>query len=70
MIRKLLLSSIATTTLITIPAVAQNDQQSIEEIQITSNSRRSQGLADINAAVSVLGQAELDLIGLTHYQRS
>jgi hypothetical protein len=70
MIRKLLLSSIATTTLITIPAVAQNDQQSIEEIQITSNSRRSQGLADINAAVSVLGQAELDLIGLTHYQEA
>ena len=71
MIRKLLLCSIAaTTTLITIPALAQNAQQTIEEIQVTSNSRRAQGLADINAAVSVLGQAELDLIGLTHYQEA
>lgn len=71
MIRKLLLGSIAATTAITaMPSLAQNDQQSIEEIQVISNSRRAEGLADINAAVSVIGQQELDLIGMTHYQEA
>lgn len=42
----------------------------IEEIEVTSNARRSEGLTDINAAVSVLGEQELDLIRLTHYQEA
>ena len=68
MIRKLLLGSIAAIT--TMPALAQSGQQSIEEILVTSNSRRAQGLGDINAAVAVIGQQELDLIDLTHYQEA
>jgi len=42
----------------------------IEEIEVISNARRSQGLTDINAAVSVLGEQELDLIRHTHYQEA
>ena len=42
----------------------------IEEIEVISNARRSQGLTDINAAVSVLGEQELDLIRLNHYQEA
>ena len=71
MIRKLLVSSIATaTTIFTVPAwtQGQSGQQALEEIEIISTSRRSEGLADINAAVSVIGQDELDLVAHTHYQ--
>lgn len=71
MIRKLLVSSIAAATAIAaLPAMAQNGQQAIEEIQVTSNSRRAEGLADLNAAVSVIGQEELNLVDLTHYQEA
>ena len=71
MIRKLLVTSIAAaTTLAAVPALAQNGQQSIEEIQVTSTLRKSAGLADVNAAVSVLGEQELDLIKLTHLQEA
>lgn len=44
--------------------------QSIQEIQVVSASRRSEGLGDVNAAVSVIGQQELDLISLTHFQEA
>ena len=71
MIRKLLVTSIAATTaMAAFPALAQVGQQAIEEIEVTSTSRRSEGLADVNAAVSVLGKEELDLIGHTHYQEA
>ena len=69
MIRKLLVSGIALSTAMTaFPVLAQTSREAIQEIQVTSNSRRSEGLADINAAVSVIGQQELDLVSHTHYQ--
>lgn len=71
MIRKLLVTSIAAATALTaMPALAQVGQQAIEEIQVTSTLRKSTGLADINAAVSVLGEQELSLINHTHLQES
>ncbi|MBT5718763.1 MAG: TonB-dependent receptor, partial [Gammaproteobacteria bacterium] len=72
MIRKLLVSSIATATALAAApaALAQNGLQAIEEIQVTSTLRKSAGLADVNAAVSVLGEQELDLINHTHLQES
>ena len=71
MIRKLLFTGIAAATAFSaIPVLAQNGQQAIEEIQVTSNTRKSEGLADVNAAVSVLGEQELGLIGHTHYQEA
>ena len=71
MIRKLLVTSIATATaLAAVPTLAQNGQQAIEEIQVTSTLRKSAGLADVNAAVSVIGEQELDLIKLTHLQEA
>lgn len=71
MLRKLLAASIAAATVLTaIPVLAQVGQQAIEEIEVISNARRSQGLADINAAVSVLGQQELNLIGHSHFQQA
>ena len=71
MIRKLLVTSIAAATaLAAVPTLAQNGQQAIEEIQVTSTLRKSAGLADVNAAVSVIGEQELDLIKLTHLQEA
>ncbi len=66
---KTLVTSIALATAMTaFPALAQSGRSAIQEIQVISNSRRSEGLADINASVSVLGQRELDLVSHTHYQ--
>ncbi len=45
-------------------------EASIEEIQVISTSRRSEGLSDVNAAVSVIGQEELSLLRLEHYQEA
>ncbi len=71
MIRKLLFTAIAFSTAATaVPALAQSGRDAIQEIKVTSNSRRSEGLSDINAAVSVLGQQDLDLIAHTHYQEA
>jgi iron complex outermembrane receptor protein len=72
MIRKLLFTGIvaATTALTAAPVAAQSGQQAIEEIQVISTSRRSEGLGDVNAAVSVIGQDELELIGHAHYQEA
>ncbi len=73
MIRKLLVSSIAVSTAVAaLPTMAQSiaGSEVINEIEVVSTSRRSEGLADINAAVSVLGSRELNLIALTHYQEA
>ena len=73
MIRKLLVTSIAmATAMAALPAAAQTNsgQAAIEEIEVTSTNRRSVGLADVNAAVSVIGEDELDLINHTHYQEA
>lgn len=69
MIRKLLFTAIAVASATAaVPALAQSGREAIQEIQVISNSRRSEGLADINASVSVLGQQELDLVAHTHFQ--
>ncbi|MGI9250565.1 MAG: TonB-dependent receptor [Pseudohongiellaceae bacterium] len=52
------------------PALAQSGQEAVEEIVVISASRRSEGLADVNAAVSVLSQDELELVKHTHYQQA
>ena len=73
MMRKLLVSSIATATaMIAAPAIGQSQSgiQAIEEIEVFSTNRRTEGLADVNAAVSVIGEEELDLIAHTHYQEA
>lgn len=55
-----------------VPAHAQPPAgtQGIQEIQVVSASRRSEGLGDVNAAVSVIGRQELDLVSLTHFQEA
>ncbi len=71
MIRKTLVTGIAAATALSaVPALAQNGQQAIEEIQVISTMRKSEGLADVNAAVSVLTEQELELIGHTHLQEA
>ncbi len=45
-------------------------EQIVEEIQVISTSRRSEGLSDVNAAVSVIGEEELSLLRLMHYQEA
>jgi iron complex outermembrane receptor protein len=72
MIRKLLVSSIATGVAMTAyPALAQTaGTQVIEEIEVISTTRRSEGLAGLNAAVSVIGQEELNLVQPFHYQQA
>ncbi|MFK7864327.1 MAG: TonB-dependent receptor [Pseudohongiellaceae bacterium] len=47
-----------------------NGSDAIQEIQVSSTIRRSVGLADVNAAVSVLSQDELNLIKSSHYQEA
>ena len=64
-----LLSAIVATSIST-SALAQNGLQTIEEITVTYNSRQSEGLAEINAAVSVLTQDELSGIAHTHAQEA
>lgn len=69
MIHKALVTGVALGSAITaVPVLAQSGQQAIEEIQVISNSRRSEGLADINSSVSVIGQQDLSLVSHTHYQ--
>ncbi len=71
MLRKLLFTSIAAATAIpSIPALAQTGQERIEEIQVVSTSRRSEGLADVNASVAVLAEDELDLVSHSHLQEA
>lgn len=73
MIRKLLVTSIATATaMAAAPTLGQSQagQQAIQEIEVFSTSRRSEGLTDVNAAVTVISEEELDLIAHTHYQEA
>ena len=71
MLRTLLYTGITTgLTLLANTALAQQSADGIEEITVTSNSRKSEGLADINAAVSVIGEEELRSIGHTHLQET
>ena len=73
MIRKILISTkIAAIVLALTPAIgnSQSGQQAIEEIEVFANSRRSEGLTSVNAAVSVLDEEELGLILHTHYQEA
>ncbi len=73
MIRKLLVSSIAASTaMAALPAFAQSTAGTdvINKIEVISTTRRSEGLAGINAAVSVLDSRELSVIALTHYQEA
>ena len=71
MTRKLLAAGIAlASTTVSFPILAQNGAQAIEEIQVISTSRRSEGLGEVNAAVSVIGQEELQLIRHSHYQEA
>ena len=73
MIRKILISTkIAAIVLALTPAIgnSQSGQQAIEEIEVFANSRRSEGLTNVNAAVSVLDEEELGLILHTHYQEA
>ncbi|MEQ8315447.1 MAG: TonB-dependent receptor [Gammaproteobacteria bacterium] len=72
MIRKLLVSGIATGVAMTAyPALSQTaGTQVIEEIEVISTTRRSEGLAGLNAAVSVIGQEELNLVQPFHYQQA
>ena len=73
MIRKIVASSIAAvTTLGAMPVLAQSTAgiEAIEEIEVISRSRRSEGLADLNAAVSVIGAEELSRVAQMHYQQA
>lgn len=67
--RRMLFTAIAWAAgTFSVDAMAQ--EQTIQEIEVISNSRRSEGLSDVNAAVSVIGQEELALLRLTHYQEA
>ena len=73
MLRKMLVFGITSTVVLAeLPALAQQQsgQQAIEEIEIFANNRRAEGLTDVNAAVSVINEEELDLIGHSHYQEA
>lgn len=67
--RKMLFTAIACAAgSFSIETLAQ--EQTIEEIQVISTSRRAEGLAEVNAAVSVIGEEELSLLRMTHYQEA
>ena len=71
MLRKSLVLVIASTVALTeLPALAQQEsgQQAVEEIEVFANNRRTEGLTNVNAAVSVISEEELDLIAHSHYQ--
>lgn len=71
MLRKLLVSAVATASAVgAASSFAQAGSDVIEEIQITSISRVSEGLGEVNASVSVLGDEELRLIRHAHYQEA
>lgn len=69
--RLLALSCAAAIATIASPALlAQNtsEQQAIEEIVVTSSTRRPESLANVNASVGVLSQQELTLVSHQHIQ--
>lgn len=71
MVRKLLVSSIAiATAVLAQSAGAQVGPRDIEEIVVTSTTRRAESLGDINASVAVLSEEELRRIAHSHYQEA
>jgi outer membrane receptor protein involved in Fe transport len=72
MVRKLLVGSIAAATaMMSYTAGAQQPgAQAVEEIIVTSTTRRAESLGDINASVAVLSEEELRQIAHTHYQEA
>lgn len=69
--RLLALSCAAAIATFTSPALlAQNtsEQRAIEEIMVTSSTRRPESLANVNASVGVLSQQELTLVSHQHIQ--
>lgn len=69
--RLLVLSCAAAIAAFTSPALlAQNtsEQRAIEEIIVTSSTRRPESLANVNASVGVLSQQELTLVSHQHIQ--
>ena len=77
LMRRVLVHGIAVGVIMAmLPVGAQTAAQTtagaevINEIKVISTTRRRQDLADLNAAISVLGSRELNLIALTHYQEA
>jgi len=71
MVRKLLVSGIAAATaLMAHSAGAQPGVETLDEIIVTSTTRRAESLGDINASVAVLSEEELRRIAHTHFQES
>lgn len=69
--KKLLVSAVAiATAMLANTGLAQVGTGVVEEIQVTSTTRRMEGLTDVNASVAVIGQAELELVDATHYQEA
>ena len=69
--RLLVLSCAAAIASFASPALlAQNtsEQRAIEEIMVTSSTRRPESLANVNASVGVLSQEELTLVSHQHIQ--
>ena len=71
MMRKLIFTGVAIVTAITVQnTYAQTGEQAIREITVISTTRRPEALGDINASVALLGEEELRLISLIHYQEA
>lgn len=71
MVRKLLFGSIAAATAILAQSAgAQVETRTLEEIVVTSTTRRAESLGDINASIAVLSEEELRRIAHSHYQQA
>ncbi len=71
MVRKLLVGSIAAATaMLAQTAGAQVGARTLEEIVVTSTTRRAESLGDINASVAVLSEEDLRRVAHTHYQQA
>lgn len=69
--RLLVLSCAAAMSVISSPtllAQSTSEQRAIEEIMVTSSTRRPESLANVNASVGVLSQEELTLVSHQHIQ--
>ncbi len=72
MVRKLLVSGVAAATALIFHTAGaqQSGAPAVEEIVVTSTTRRAESLGDINASVAVLSEEELRQIAHSHYQES
>ncbi|MBT8145817.1 MAG: TonB-dependent receptor [Gammaproteobacteria bacterium] len=72
MVRNLLVGSIAAATamLAHTAGAQQPGVRALEEIIVTSTTRRAESLGDINASVAVLSEEELRQIAHTHFQEA